>query len=247
MNSELSELRDSLKTILKENEGELGYWGEPMAAAPSIATAVPVSVESRSQKLLRLNTETIGDCHKCPLGDTRTKLVFGVGNPDSGVMIIGEGPGFDEDRLGDPFVGKAGQLLDKILVAIQLDRTKVYIANIVKCHPMIDPSQPEKRGNDRPPTPEEMAECLPFLKEQIRIVAPKIVVALGATSAKALLGRQVSITAIRGKLTTLGLGEEFGSIPLLPTFHPAALLRDPDLKKPVWEDMKFLRDWLAQR
>jgi DNA polymerase len=176
----------------------------------------------------------------CPLGDTRTKLVFGVGNPEADIMFIGEGPGFEEDRQGEPFVGKAGQLLDKILAAIGLDRTRVYIANIVKCHPMIRPDQPEARGNDRPPAPAEIEKCLPFLKEQIKIIRPRVIVTLGATATRALLGTSQGITALRGKWTEISV-EEGGRIPVLPTFHPAALLRDPNLKKDVWEDMKLLR------
>ncbi len=246
MENNVSELISSLKAQIRDNDGELAYWGETIEIkVPTIEVKSSAQIDIESA-LKKLREETIGDCHKCPLGDTRTKIVFGVGNPRAPVMFVGEGPGFDEDRIGDPFVGKAGQLLDKILAAIQLDRTKVYIANIVKCHPMVDPTVPDKRGNDRPPVPEEMAECLPYLREQISIIRPRIIVALGATAAKALLGRNVGITAIRGKLTTLNIGEELNSIPLLPTFHPAALLRDENLKKPVWEDMKFLRDWLAK-
>ncbi len=167
-----------------------------------------------------------------------------MGNPEAEVMFVGEGPGFDEDRQGEPFVGKAGQLLDKIISAIGLDRTKVYIANVVKCHPMVDPSTPEQRGNDRPPTPEEMETCSPFLREQIRIISPKVIVTLGATATKALLGRREGITSLRGQLFDFKVSEEAPSIKLLPTFHPAALLRDENLKRPVWEDMKLLKNTL---
>jgi DNA polymerase len=165
-----------------------------------------------------------------------------VGNPEAEVMFVGEGPGFDEDRKGEPFVGKAGQLLDKIIASIGLDRSKVYIANVVKCHPMVDPTDSEKRGNDRPPSAEEMEKCLPFLMEQIRIIGPKIIVTLGATATKALLDRPGGITSLRGKLYDFEIGEGMPSVKLLPTFHPAALLRDENLKRPVWEDMKLLRD-----
>src|SRR3954470_1607368 len=143
-------LIEALKAHLQENDGELSYWGETIAAAAPPKSAPPIS--SSREELERLRTETIGDCRLCPLSETRIKLVFGVGNANAKVLFVGEGPGFDEDRIGEPFVGKAGQLLDKILSAIQLDRTKVYIANIVKCHPMIDPQNPDKRGNDRPPS-----------------------------------------------------------------------------------------------
>jgi DNA polymerase len=199
---------------------------------------------AKAAQLVALYREEIGDCHRCPLGDTRMKLVFGVGNPEARVMFVGEGPGFDEDRKGEPFVGKAGQLLDKIMAAIGLDRTQVYIANAVKCHPMKDPGNPETRGNDRPPTPEEWTECLPFLKKQISIIRPEIIVVLGATALKALLGPVGGITSARGRIFPLSL-DDGTEIPVLPTFHPAALLRDPELKKPVWEDMKQLRDRLG--
>jgi DNA polymerase len=158
---------------------------------------------------------------------------------------VGEGPGFDEDRQGEPFVGKAGQLLDKIMAAIGLDRTKVFIANVVKCHPMVDATQPDKRGNDRPPAPDEMAECLPFLKAQIAIIRPEIIVTLGATASKAVLGTTQGITALRGKIVPVPLIDGFPPVPVLPTFHPAALLRDPNLKRPVWEDMKLLKKTLG--
>ncbi len=197
-----------------------------------------------SQQLEDMRVNVVGDCHLCPLGDTRIKLVFGVGNPETDVMFIGEGPGFEEDRKGEPFVGKAGQLLDKIIGAIGLDRTKVYIANMVKCHPMTDPSQPDKRGNDRAPSIEEMEKCRPFLMEQIRIIRPKIIVTLGGVSSKALLNTTRGITALRGNLVDLEIEEGF-TVKVLPTFHPAALLRDETLKKSVWEDMKLLRELLA--
>lgn len=245
-----SRLAADLRQHLLDNDGELVYWGEKIQhpAAPGTTQSAAVRVESRAaskaEQLTALNREEIGDCHRCPLGDTRIKLVFGVGNPEARVMFVGEGPGFDEDRKGEPFVGKAGQLLDKIMAAIGLDRTKVYIANAVKCHPMKDPGSPDLRGNDRPPTPEEWAECLPFLKKQIAIIRPEIIVVLGATALKALLGSVGGITSARGRIFTLSL-DDGTEIPVLPTFHPAALLRDPELKKPVWDDMKQLRDRLG--
>ncbi|MCG3205280.1 MAG: hypothetical protein KCHDKBKB_01999 [Elusimicrobia bacterium] len=210
-----------------------------------LAGATASNEEDPASRLEILRTETIGDCHLCPLGDTRVKLVFGVGNPAAKVMFIGEGPGYDEDRKGEPFVGKAGQLLDKIMGAIGLDRTQVYIANMVKCHPMKDAAQPELRGNDRPPTPEEMDKCHPFLLEQIRIIHPKIIVTLGGVSSKALLNTTQGITALRGQLFDFKIDDHLPSIKVLPTFHPAALLRDESLKKWVWEDMKLLRSLLT--
>jgi DNA polymerase len=200
---------------------------------------------SKEERLEKLRSETIGDCHRCPLGDTRIKLVFGVGNPEARVMFIGEGPGFDEDRQGEPFVGKAGQLLDKIMFSIGLDRTKVYIANIVKCHPMVDRTLMDKRGNDRPPAPIEIATCLPFLKKQIEIIHPEIVVPLGGVATKILLNRTEGITALRGRFYSVDLIEGQSPVQIFPTFHPAALLRDESLKRLVWEDMKSLRGRLS--
>ena len=160
--------------------------------------------------------------------------------------FIGEGPGFEEDCRGEPFVGKAGQLLDKIIGAIGLSRETVFIANMVKCHPMKDPSDPEARGNDRPPSPEELAACRGFIERQIRAVRPAVIVALGAVAAKALLGTSEGITRLRGNWKSLRLpGSDEPEIPVLPTYHPAALLRDETLKRDVWNDMKALRDFLA--
>jgi uracil-DNA glycosylase len=157
---------------------------------------------------------------------------------------VGEGPGFDEDHKGEPFVGRSGQLLDKIMESIGLSRATVYIANIVKCHPMTDPSDPEKRGNDRPPTPAEMDACRHWLEEQIRAIRPKVIVTLGASPAKALLRDMTPITKIRGKWREFDPGGGLPPVKLLPTFHPAALLRNPDLKRDVWTDMKALREEL---
>jgi DNA polymerase len=176
------------------------------------------------------------------LGTQRLHPAFGVGSPDAKVMFIGEGPGFEEDRQGEPFVGKAGQLLDKILASIGLSRKTVYIANIVKCHPMVDPADPERRGNDRPPTPAEMEACRGFLDEQIRLIRPRWIVTLGGVAAKTLIATETGITRLRGKWHTY----EPLDIPLLPTYHPAALLRNPDWKRDVWTDMKNLKNALER-
>ncbi len=186
---------------------------------------------------------TVEACRRCPLGARRIHPAFGVGSANAEVMFIGEGPGYEEDRKGEPFVGKAGQLLDKILASIGLSRKTVYIANIVKCHPMVDPSAPDKRGNDRPPMPLEMAACREYLDEQIRIVAPRILVALGGVAAKTLLATETGIMKLRGKWHRY----EPAGLPLMPTFHPAALLRNPDWKRDVWTDMKSLKRALENR
>jgi len=154
-------------------------------------------------------------------------------------MFVGEGPGYEEDHRGEPFVGKAGQLLERILASIGLSREGVYITNVVKCHPMRDPRSPEARGNDRPPSPEEIAACRPFLEEQIRLVCPQVIVTLGAVPARALLGEAEPLARLRGRWGIYRGGA--APVKVLPTFHPAALLRKPELKREVWADMKALR------
>jgi len=170
-----------------------------------------------------LRVEVIGDCRRCTLCEERTNVVFGVGHPRARLMFVGEGPGADEDAQGEPFVGRAGQLLDRIIVAMGLSRPEVYIGNVVKCRPP---------GN-RTPLPEEAATCLPFLRTQIAIIKPEVIVALGKTALEGLLGPlSGGITALRGRWF------ETQGIPLKATFHPAYLLRNPAAKAPVWEDMK---------
>ncbi|MEW5702510.1 MAG: uracil-DNA glycosylase [Candidatus Zixiibacteriota bacterium] len=169
--------------------------------------------------------DRIHTCTRCPLGFTRTKFVFGVGNPRAEILFIGEAPGREEDLKGEPFVGRAGQLLDKMLAAIDLTRDDVYIANILKCRP------PENRD----PQPEESGACLPHLAEQIRLLAPMYIVALGRIAAQILLDTKTPISKLRGRFY------DFGAARLLVTFHPAALLRNPEWKRDAWEDLKLLR------
>lgn len=219
----------------------------PAAAAPKnvLDAFVDDPSLSKEDRLVRLKNH-IGDCQRCPLGASRIQLAFGVGNPDAKVVFIGEGPGYAEDRQGEPFVGPAGQLLDKILTATGLSRAPVnpptnwvFIANMVKCHPMIDPSDNTKRSNDRPPTPEEMDVCSPFLLAQLRIIQPLFLVTLGNTAGRALLKTEEGISKFRGRWVDFRINGLTAR--LLPTYHPAALLRNPSLKKDVWEDMKSLR------
>lgn len=186
---------------------------------------------------------SIKDCQNCKLGRTRTNLVFGAGNPRAELMFVGEGPGFDEDQLGIPFVGKAGQLLTKIIESIDLTREEVYISNIVKCHPMRDPTHPEMRGNDRPPTQDEVAQCLPILFKQIGIIEPKIICTLGSPATRAVLNLSEGIGKLRGKFYDFypPYGKFGEPIKVIPTYHPAYLLRDPMRKKEVWEDMKKIK------
>ncbi|MBI4679282.1 MAG: uracil-DNA glycosylase [Elusimicrobia bacterium] len=192
----------------------------------------------RQTALDRLSSEIVS-CRGCQLAATRIKAVPGVGSPEAQVVFVGEGPGYEEDRKGEPFVGKAGQLLDRILKAMGLSRESVFIANIVKCHPMKDPSTPEARGNDRPPSPEEIAACRGFVERQIAAIAPRVIVCLGAVSAKALLGTTEPLSRIRGRWAEFRRpGGSGAPIPVMPTYHPAALLRDEALKGAVWSDMK---------
>jgi len=175
----------------------------------------------------------IGICTRCKLcKQGRSQVVFGVGNPNADLMFVGEAPGADEDRLGEPFVGRAGQLLTKIIEAIQLQRSEVYIANVIKCRP------PENRN----PEPDEIATCEPFLNRQIDLIKPRVIVALGTFAAKALLKTDAPISRLRGRVHDFRGGSK-----LIATFHPAFLLRSPDRKRDVWEDMKKVRALLADR
>lgn len=176
---------------------------------------------SRDDQLRELREE-IGDCTLCRLHKGRTHVVFGVGNPNAKLMFIGEGPGRDEDIKGEPFVGRAGQLLTKIIEAMGYKRGDVYIANLVKCRP------PENRN----PEPDEIETCIPFLKKQIKIINPKAIICLGKFAAQSILNTGEPITKLRGKMS------EYEGIPVMPTYHPAYLLRNPDAKKNVWEDVK---------
>lgn len=169
-------------------------------------------------------------CIKCPhLAATRTQTVFGIGNPDAELMFIGEAPGADEDRRGEPFVGKAGQLLTKIIETMGFARGEVYIANVLKCRPDMPPGS----AGNRPPTPIEMQTCLPYLAEQIDIIRPKVLIALGATAVEGLLGTRGVMRDLRGRW------HSHQDTPLMITYHPSYLLRNqaPSEKRKVWEDM----------
>ncbi len=164
-------------------------------------------------------------CQKCALGKTRTKFVFGVGNPNADILVIGEAPGADEDAQGEPFVGRAGQLLNKILEAVQFKREEVYIANILKCRP----------PNNRKPLPEETELCEPYLWRQIELIKPKFILCLGLTAAQTLLRTNESMTQLRQSMHL------YRETPVMVTYHPAALLRNPNWKRPTWEDVQKLR------
>ena len=168
----------------------------------------------------------ICDCQKCVLGQTRTKFVFGVGDPSADLVFIGEAPGRDEDLQGEPFVGKAGQLLDRILAAIHLTRSQVYICNILKCRP----------PNNRTPTGEEIGACLSYLEQQLEIIHPRLIVALGAVAAQTLLSVKTPLFHLRSKVW------RWRNYDLVVTYHPAALLRNPGLKRAAWEDFQWIQN-----
>jgi len=173
----------------------------------------------------------VSECRKCGLCGTRTNTVFADGSPQAKLLFIGEAPGRDEDLKGVPFVGRAGQLLDKMIAAIQLRRDEVYICNVLKCRP------PENRT----PAPEEVEQCLPYLEQQLALVRPALICALGLSAVQALLKTKSSMASLRGRTY------EYRGVPLIPTYHPAALLRNPGLKREAWEDMQRVRDTLRAR
>ncbi len=193
--------------------------------------------------------EEIKKCRKCQLGNSRLNAVVGVGDPNAKVVFVGEGPGFQEDHKGEPFVGRSGALLDKILdTVLGMKREDVYIANIVKCHPMVNPETPEAHGNDRPPTIEEISACRPYLDRQLMLIKPRCIVTLGSVATKVLLGVTQGISFVRGKWYDYPV-ELFGPghpIKVLPTYHPAALLRNSNLKRDTWEDMKMLKAFIEK-
>ncbi len=206
-------------------------------AAPEVKTVI----KDKAAALAEL-AEQITKCTRCELGKTRIKAVPGEGNINTKLMFIGEGPGFDEDRQGRPFVGRAGQLLDKIIAAMGFKREEVFIANMVKCHPMKEPNEPEKHGNDRAPNQEEIALCRRYIEEQIAIISPDFIVALGSVAGRSLIKDTPTFSAIRGKIYDLNLTYATPAKPIkiLATFHPAALLRNPAWKKDAWADLKIL-------
>ena len=182
--------------------------------------------------------QRVSTCQKCEhLVKARTQVVFGVGDPNAQLLLVGEAPGADEDAQGEPFVGKAGQLLTRIIQTMGLSRDTVYIANILKCRP----DTPGQSSGNRKPTPSEMATCLPYLLEQIDIIQPRVIVALGATAVEGLFGKTEGITRLRGRWLS------FRDTPVMPTYHPAYLLRNQALseKRKVWEDMLAVMERLG--
>ncbi len=241
---QLEEMRDRGVKFVSASEKTLSLLSEPLSElAPKMAAGVP-SVQSRTPAPNPIASAGAADkaaslvelrrhvllCRKCQhLADSRRSVVFGVGSATTRLMFVGEAPGADEDAQGEPFVGKAGQLLTRIIQTMGLSRESVYIANVLKCRP----DTPGQATGNRKPTPAEMATCLPYLLEQINIIQPEVLVALGGTAVEGLLGKTEGITRIRGRWF------EFQGVPLMPTYHPSYLLHNqaPTEKRKVWEDM----------
>lgn len=225
-----------------EREVALGLEAVPRAVAPLAASAAGASAKApvreastpgdvlvepaiRAAASLDELRAVLGDCQRCKLAKGRRSIVYGTGNPRARVMFVGEGPGEDEDRLGEPFVGKAGELLDSIVTkGMGLARADVYIANVIKCRP----------PNNRNPEPDEIVACEPFLLRQVELVGPEVLVSLGNFATQALLGDRTPISRRRGRW------HDVNGTPLMPTFHPAYLLRNPSDKRLVWEDIKLV-------
>lgn len=200
---------------------------------PTDAAGCPPAETIASATSLGDLERAIQGCLACPLGAGRFRFVFGEGSPSARLMFIGEGPGRDEDLQGRPFVGKAGELLDKMIGALGLQRSEVYIANVVKCRP----------PDNRTPTPQEAQRCLGYLRRQIEVIRPTVIVTLGATPLRELLGVQTGITRIRGQWQQLDM---LGGLPVMPTFHPAYVLRQytQDVRRAVWEDLQAAKAWV---
>ena len=195
--------------------------------------AEPSEPEADDQPYSDLDLSALNDdaqgCVKCGLHATRNTVVFGIGNPNADLMFVGEAPGADEDKQGEPFVGRAGKLLTDIIAAMKYTREDVYIANILKCRP------PDNRN----PAPDEVATCSPYLLRQITLIQPKVIVALGSFAAQMLLDTKTGITALRGQFQDYILDQQNQNPPvIMPTYHPAYLLRNPSAKRDVWEDMQ---------
>lgn len=212
LKSYLEELRDT-------GVDELNYG--TTAAVASALQVPPPATPSFAESLEDIRNE-LGDCRRCPLCETRKNIVFGVGSSSARVLFVGEAPGRDEDLQGEPFVGEAGQLLTKMIKAMGFERSEVYICNVIKCRP------PENRN----PHHAEIDSCCPFVQRQIKAIAPKAIVALGTFAAQTLLGSKEPISKLRGHF------HKYDGIALMPTFHPAFLLRSPEKKREVWSDLQ---------
>ncbi|HEY3935292.1 MAG TPA: uracil-DNA glycosylase [Gemmatimonadales bacterium] len=202
--------------------------GMPPIPGPGLSVRLPALTAESVWTSLEEIAAAVVVCPKCPLCRTRTHAVPGEGNPRAGLMVVGEGPGESEDLSGRPFVGRAGELLDKILAGVELARADVFIANVVKCRP----------PRNRVPLPDEREACMPYLRRQIELVRPRVILALGGTAAEALLGVKESLGRLRLKV------HDWNGTPLVVTYHPAALLRNPNWKRPAWDDVRIARQLL---
>jgi DNA polymerase len=220
----LNELRETLAAARSQFEYLRDLGVESLKRCPPDGNresqALPES--AAGQESLEAIRRDLGDCQRCGLAGSRTRLVYGVGNPNARLVLVGEAPGREEDLRGEPFVGEAGRLLDRVLSAMGLQRNDVYICNVLKCRP----------PNNRDPLPEEIATCEAFLIRQIAAIRPQVIVGLGRFAVHSLLKTRVPIGQLRGEW------QNYHGIPLMPTFHPAYLLRNPEGKREVWEDMK---------
>lgn len=223
---ELAELTRAFRRGLARHAGA-GMWAAPGQASARATVPESLQVDDAPRpggdKLAVIRDE-VGECTRCKLHGTRRSIVFGVGDPDAPLMFVGEAPGEQEDKRGEPFVGPAGELLDKMIEAMGWTRESVYINNILMCRPP---------GN-RNPQPDEVAACKPFLEARIRAIAPRIIVALGRPAANTLLGMDAPISSLRGKF------HDRNGVKVMPTFHPAYLLREPAKKREAWEDLKLV-------
>ncbi len=220
----VNEIRETLAAARSQLEylRDLGLETQPLAAPSSTAlTSAVVAMHAGGETLEDVRND-LGDCRRCGLAAARTQLVFGVGNPNARLLLVGEAPGREEDLQGEPFVGEAGRLLDRILLAMKMQREEVYICNVLKCRP----------PNNRDPLPEEVATCEVFLARQVAAVKPQVIVALGRFAVQSLLQTKTPISRLRGEW------QSYQGVPLMPTYHPAYLLRNPEGKRDVWEDMK---------
>jgi uracil-DNA glycosylase len=232
---ELAALVGQLKDQLVRHHAA-GTWAAPggatarsaVAAVEEIAAEGPLTTLRRTS-LAQVKSD-LGECTRCKLHETRRSIVFGVGAEDAPLMFVGEGPGEQEDRRGEPFVGPAGELLDKMIEAMGWSRDTVYINNVVSCRP----------PNNRNPQPDEVAACKPFLDARIAAIQPRIIVALGRPAANTLLGTDAPISTLRGRF------HDLNGIKVMPTFHPAYLLREPDRKRDAWADLKLVMAELAR-
>ena len=224
-------LKNYLEDLRESGIDELPYGAaiSPAALQPEHAAAPAASPGGTRESLEDIRAD-LGECRRCPLCETRQKIVFGAGSRNAPLLFVGEAPGRDEDIQGEPFVGEAGQLLTNMIKAMGYERSEIYICNLLKCRP------PENRN----PSPKEIAQCSPFLLRQVKAVAPRAIVALGSFAAQTLLNSTESISRLRGRF------HDYHGIPLMPTFHPAYLRRSPEKKREVWADLQQVMKLLVK-